>query len=155
MLLIATARQNSHFLWVLQAYLHLAAATGKEISCWAQSCGAITDGIPVSITHYVQIVSNMPTAVAWSYKSSLRYLSRSFKELANPSVLPLSYLNARLPEHAVAAASLALETEELTQCLFPWSFLKGIRKKRCGLSLLGLGGYAFSFQRFAPTFWKL
>lgn len=61
----------------------------------------------------------MPTAVAWSYKSSLRYLSRSLKELANPSVLPLSYLNARLPEHAVAAASLALETEELTQCLFP------------------------------------
>lgn len=72
----------------------------------------------------------MPSAVTWSYKSSLRYLFHSLKDLANPSVLPLPYLNAHLPELAVAAARLAvLETEELTQCLFPQSFLKGIKKK--------------------------
>ena len=82
----------------------------------------------ISLTHYVQLVSNMPSAVTWSYKSPLRYLFYILQDLANPSVLPISYLDAHLSDVAVVAARLALfQTEQLTQCLFPQSLLKGIK----------------------------
>lgn len=85
--------------------------------------------IPLSsLTHYIQIVFNMPSSVTWSYKSPLRYLCYILQGLANPSVLPISYLDAHLPEVAVVAVRLALsQTEQLTQCLFPPSLPKGIK----------------------------
>lgn len=62
----------------------------------------------ISITHSVQIVSNMPSTVTWSYKSPLRYLFYILQDLANPYVLPISHLDTHLPEVAVVDARLAL-----------------------------------------------
>lgn len=82
----------------------------------------------ISLTHYVQVVSNTPSAVTWSCNSPLRYLFYILQDLTNPSVLPISYVDAHLPEAAVVAVRLALfQTEELTQCLFSQSLLKGIK----------------------------
>ncbi|KAK4831428.1 hypothetical protein QYF61_017559 [Mycteria americana] len=59
----------------------------------------------------------------------------ALQDLANPSVLPILYLDAHLPEVAVVAVRVALfPTEQLTQCLFPQSLLKGIKEEmRLGL----------------------
>lgn len=109
----------------------------------------------ISLAHYVRIVSNTPSAVTWSYKSPLRYLFYILQDLANPSVLPISYLDIHLPEVAVVAVRLTLfQTEQLTQCLFPQSLLEGI-KRYGSLSLATLCGYDCSLQIFAPILFQI
>lgn len=84
--------------------------------------------ISLSLTHHVQIVSNTPSAVTWSYKPPLRYLFYMLQDLANPSVLLISHLDAHLPEVAVAAVRLArFQTNQLTQRLFPQALRRGIK----------------------------
>lgn len=93
---------------------------------------------PLSLaSHFMfRFFSNMPSAVSCSYKPPLRYLIYILQDLANPSVLLVSYPDIHLLEVAVVAVRVALfQTEQLTQCFIPQSFLKG--KTKVWLSLLG------------------
>lgn len=104
----------------------------------------------ISLTHYIQIVSSVPSAVSWSYKSPQRCLFYIL-HMANPSVLPVLCV----PQCSGCCCEAGTFSGRTADSV-PLPSVPPERHKRCGYpSLATFCGHDCSFHTLAPILFQI